>query len=211
MPSVICVIAYYEWCRRVRWCVVLPAALWKLMTSNWRNVLLANLFDIVALNVRRKIDRSTSDSARRERLSFVTRYYSSSLREHVSQGLSYLCLPLHFLHVVLQHANQMREWDDSLEKKKWPFCRHPLPKKKRIRIPLPWKEQKQMIHSQCQCVKWENTERRIQMCVKIRQIASASKWSWCCEGWEKGIAPFRKGCYIMWKYRCQAQSWIYTS
>ena len=55
------------------------------------------------------------------------------------------------------------------------------------------------------------SERRIQMCVQIRQIASASKWSWCCEGWEKGIAPFRKGCYIMWKSRCQAQSWIYTS
>ena len=65
-------------------CVALHAASLKWMKSNWRNVSLAILFDIAALNVSGIIDRSTKKLARRERLNYVTRFYSGSLKAAIS-------------------------------------------------------------------------------------------------------------------------------
>ena len=61
-------------------CILHPAAAQKSKTSNWRIALLANVFDIAALNVRESICHIINEHARRERLRYQTTFCSSNLK-----------------------------------------------------------------------------------------------------------------------------------
>ena len=81
--------------------LLLPVASQKLMTSNWRNVPLANLFDIAVLNVRRNIDRNIKKLVRSERQNYVMRFYLSSQKADMMGTVpSAYCL-FHSIHVNL--------------------------------------------------------------------------------------------------------------
>ena len=73
-----------------KWCVVPDVAKQKLMTSNWGNVMVANLFDIAALNVRRSIDRNTNEHARRKRLNCVMKFYSGNLKAAIMETVRFV-------------------------------------------------------------------------------------------------------------------------
>ena len=65
-------------------CIVHPAANQKLMTSNWRNVLIVASLDIAVLNANGITDRSIKVHARSGRLNYGTRFYLHSPKVAIS-------------------------------------------------------------------------------------------------------------------------------
>ena len=84
-------IVLLQWAQiKLRWqsqppiCVVLRAASLKLMTSNWRNVMLVISFIIAVMNASRIISHNMSTCAKKGRLNYVMNFYSSNLKAHMS-------------------------------------------------------------------------------------------------------------------------------